>query len=81
MKDIVGNEVELGDIIAVTESRESSMELLIVTKVKPGSLKGYNLVYQATWEQGKRSSKGVVRFLPQQKAMLLKNPDYNKRYQ
>lgn len=75
MKDIVGNHIKSGDIVCISESRDSYMSIMLVIESKPGSIKCVSIDIDYDWVQGKRSSSNVIKLLgPQVNILFQENP-------
>lgn len=82
MKDIIGNDIKVGDVCITSVSKSQSLNTLGITEVKPGAIAGFPITYEdSRWKEGKRASDGVVKLTEEQKAILFNNnPDYATNY-
>lgn len=81
MKDKIGQEIRIGDIVAITKIEQASLIEGYVIKVTDKKVTCINIQHDNwSYEDGKISPEGVVRYTEEMKHMCLQNAHKAKNY-
>jgi hypothetical protein len=81
MRDIIGQEIKVGDVVCKTAPKQSYLDINMVIEVKPNSIETDSIERTYNYIEGKRSSSNVIILSGQQLASLFNlNPRFGQIY-